>query len=149
MEININLLLLGVIIIAGITVTTKIVLESLSFSHLINKKRLSLQNQYTKELEIDNDELRKQIKSMIASNNRKERGPQLEDGDLAEMITAFAGDLSGFLPKKLQPFFQDKDLQKGIINKVLEDPEKFRPLINKFIKPKGADKTQDPEGLSV
>jgi len=150
MEIYINQIILASIGAVGLIATTKIVLNSLSFSHIINKKRMNLQGQYTKELEYEIDELQSKIKSMTAANNRKERGPQLEEGDLSQMIPALVGDLSQFLPKKLQPLFQDKELQSGLIKMVLDNPERFKPLISKFVKSKTGEKDNvSVEGMSV
>jgi len=151
LDINVNLVILGIIVVAGVTVVTKIVLESLSFGQIINKKRMQLQGMYTKELENEIDDLNAKIKSQIAAQNRKERGPQLEDGDFSDLIPMLIGDLSGFLPKKLQPLFQNKDLQKVIIQKIMDDPEKFKPIIDKFIKRNndGKGNTEDQAGISV
>lgn len=111
------------------------------------ESRHKLQEKYIKELEFDNDAYNEEVKSLKASLSRKDRAPSIKEedmGDWSKLIPDLFGDISGFLPKKLQPLFENKDLQGALINKVLENPEKFKPYIEKFI-----SKTIGKEKLTV
>jgi len=103
-----------------------------------------LDDDYIKQLEQDNQGLKAELKSKIAQENRRQRGPEYaKDTDWSELVSMFAGDISQFLPRKLQPLFQDKELQNGLIGKIMENPEKFKPLINKFLKSDTQEKQEN------
>jgi hypothetical protein len=89
--------------------------------------------------------LEKEVKSLQNWKNGRERGPQIqENGEWGDIIQMFTGDLAGFVPKKLQPLFEDKELQGALVKKFMDDPERFKPLIKKFLVPKG-DKKQEEQ----
>jgi len=114
---------------------TKILPKITNFESNRYKSMRKLDDDYIKQLEQDNQGLKAELKSKIAQENRRQRGPEYaKDTDWTDLVSMFAGDISQFLPRKLQPLFQDKELQNGLISKIMENPEKFKPLINKFLK---------------
>lgn len=125
----------GIVAVGGIA-AAKIWQNGSNFEASNFKKRFKLQEDYIKELEDDNDAYKKEIRSVKNRQNAKENVQMNLDGDagLEELIPAFVGDISQFLPKKLQPFFQDKELQGAVIKKVMDNPERFKPIIDKVIK---------------
>jgi len=125
--IDFNWIIVGIIAIVGLFTLPKLARNLTLNSTKSQRKLQQLDNEYIEELE-------SQLKSAKTTLSNRERGPALEGGELDELIPAFVGDVSQFLPKKLQPFFQDKDLQKAIISKVMENPDRFKPIISKFIK---------------
>jgi len=131
------------IAVSGVFVT-KLLRNTGGFESNLYKKRHNLQNSYVKDLEEDNEGLKGDVKTLKSQASRRERGPALEDGEWDKLIPDFIGDVSQFLPKKLQPFFKDTNLQQAIIKKVLDDPERFKPYIDKFIS-KTIGKTAESE----
>lgn len=120
----------AIVSIAGITIT-KILRQSTDF-------RLKLLKKDFNELERYTDELEKENKSLKNALNNRERGPQIEDnGDWSGIIQSLVGDLESFVPRKLRPLFQDKDLQNALIQKFMENPERYKELIKRFVLPKG------------
>jgi len=131
------------VVIAAVTIA-RILPKVTSFEQDNYRKRMKLQSDYVKELEEDNQTLKKDVQTAKNTLYRKERGPEYDkDMDWSDLISTFAGDISKFLPKKLQPLFEDKDLQAGLINKIMEHPDKFKPLINKFLKPNNSATQQE------
>jgi len=145
----------GIVAIGGIVIA-KMWQNGSNFEARNFKKRFKLQEDYIKELEDDNDSIKKELRSVKNRQNAKEN-VQMDlnpESGLEELIPAFVGDISQFLPKKLQPFFQDKELQGAVIKKVMDNPEKFKPIIDRVIKksvgakPNANNQTQENE-LSV
>jgi len=129
---------LGISIVAaiGAVLTARMYRNTSGSDEKITKKRFALLQKYSDELEEDNNGYEKQLTSYKAKLAQKERAPSIpnEKGDdWSSIIPDFVGDISGFLPKKLQPLFENKELQQVIIKKVLDNPEKFKPYIDKFI----------------
>lgn len=136
-ELDITMVAIAVIIGIVSLTATRILRKShekIPESELIFKRREKLMKDYVGDLEEDNEALKKEIKSLKNTENRRQRGPEYdEDMGLEELIPTFVGDLSQFVPKKLQPFFKNTELQQVIIKKVLDNPEKYKPLIDKFV----------------
>ncbi len=132
-------LVIGIIAVVTILTIPKIARNMTLNSTKSQRKLQQLDNEYIEELEA-------QLKSAKTSLSNKERGPVLQDGAIEELIPELVGDLSSFVPKKLQFLFQDKELQSAIIKKVMENPEKYKGPITKFIKKTvSKDSTTSPE----
>lgn len=138
-EITFDMTTLGAIVailIFGV-IMTKIWRNNSEVEGKINKKRFDLQEKYVKDLEKDNDGYEDEVISLKAQLARKERAPSIPEGKIedswGDIIPSFIGDISEFVPKKLKPLFENKELQSVIINKIIADPEKFKPIINKFV----------------
>lgn len=127
--------IIAAIATVGAIAITKIVRHSTDFRLKLLKKDFAELQNYTAEVEAENKSLKNKL-------NNRERGPQLEDSsDWASLIQAFVGDLSAFVPRKLQPLLQDKELQNALIQKFMENPDRYKDLIKRFIVPRGREET--------
>ena len=146
---------IAIIVMIGAVLVARMYRNTSGTDEKVNKKRFALLQKYSDELEKDNDGYEEQLKSLKAKLSQKERAPSIPEAnkdDWSSIIPDFIGDISGFLPKKLQPLFENKDLQQVIIKKVLDNPEKFKPYIDKFIsktlgKTEGGSSGSTSEGL--
>jgi len=101
------------------------------------------------------DEYKDEAKSWKGKFNQTKASPTFEGDldDISSIIPSIIGSFSDFLPKKLQPFMQNKEIQQALIKKVLDNPEKFTSIIGNLIKKKG-DKEGNaagptPDSISV
>jgi len=84
------------------------------------------------------DEYKDEAKSWKGKYNQTKAAPTFEGDldDISSLIPNIIGSFSDFLPKKLQPFMQNKEIQKALIDKVLANPEKFTSIIGNLISKK-------------
>jgi len=81
------------------------------------------------------EELEDDLKTAKTKLSARERGPKIEGdvGQLSELLPELLGSFESFVPKWLKPIIANKDIQKTLINKIQEDPEKFGDLFTKLI----------------
>lgn len=91
------------------------------------------------------DEYKDEAKTWKGKFNQTKQSPTFEGDpdDLTSIIPNIIGSFSDFLPKKLQPFMQNKEIQQALIKKVLDNPEKFTNIIGNLIKRKSSKNTED------
>jgi len=84
------------------------------------------------------DEYKDEAKSWRGKFNQTKTSPTFEGDmdDISAIIPNIIGSFSDFLPKKLQPFMQNKEIQQVLIKKVLDNPEKFTGIIGNLISKK-------------
>jgi len=84
------------------------------------------------------DEYKDEAKTWRGKYNQTKTAPTFEGDldDISSIIPSIIGSFSDFLPKKLQPFMQNKEIQQALIKKVLDNPEKFTSVIGNLIKNK-------------
>jgi len=84
------------------------------------------------------DEYKDEAKTWRGKYNQTKTAPTFEGStdDISAIIPNIIGSFSDFLPKKLQPFMQNKEIQQALIKKVLDNPEKFTSIIGNLIKKK-------------
>jgi len=89
------------------------------------------------------DEYKDEAKSWKGKFNQTKASPTFEGDidDLSSIIPNIIGSFSDFLPKKLQPFMQNKEIQQVLIKKVLDNPEKFTSIIGNLISKKNKEGT--------
>jgi len=101
------------------------------------------------------DEYKDEAKSWKGKYNQTKAAPTFEGDidDITSLIPNIIGSFADFLPKKLQPFMQNKEIQGALIKKVLENPEKFTSIIGNLISKKnkgeGNAAGPTPDSISV
>jgi len=101
------------------------------------------------------DEYKDEAKTWRGKFNQTKTAPTFEGDidDISSIIPNIIGSFSDFLPKKLQPFMQNKEIQQALIKKVLENPEKFTSIIGNLIKKKNSQEGTvagpTPDSISV
>jgi len=101
------------------------------------------------------DEYKDEAKSWKGKYNQTKAAPTFEGDidDISSLIPNIIGSFADFLPKKLQPFMQNKEIQGALIKKVLENPDKFTGIIGNLIskknKAEGNAAGPTPDTISV
>lgn len=135
------------IIVTAFLVAPKIVQKTSKFEQENYKKRHNLQNAYIKDLEEDNEALKKDVVSLKRSAAQKERGPSVE-GEVSELdniLPDLVSEFAPFAPKWIQPFLSDKGAQKWIIDYLQKNPDKAKDWFGKFIKSKNSKQNVEKE----
>jgi len=118
------------------------------FSARILLNRPKKIDKYTRKLDASRElyieELEEDLKSSKTRLSARERGPKIEGdlGQLSELLPELLSSFESFVPKWLKPIIANKDIQKTLITKIQEDPEKFANLFSKLV---GKKQTTDGE----
>jgi len=117
------------------------------FSARILLNRPKKIDKYTRKLdnsrELYIEELEDDLKTAKTKLSARERGPKVEGeiGNLSELLPDLLSSFESFVPRWLKPIIANKDIQKTLITKIQEEPEKFADLFSKLI-----GKKQTPDG---
>jgi hypothetical protein len=146
-------LIVGVI---GVLGTVLIITKSTIFSNSLAKKQKKLADSYIQDLEDEVQYHKKKARGLQMQKNTKEQGVTLSntDGGFEDIVPEIVKGISPFIPEKLRPLFEDKEISGSIINEVLKNPDKFKGIITNMIaKTKGVtngSETSNPQSeLSV
>jgi hypothetical protein len=112
-----------------------------------------LKNRYLEYI----DNLEKDNKKLNGKLNKMKQGVTInkDDYDADNPLASIGGLISQFapmLPKNIQPLLQNPGTMKYIEKLVVDNPDKVKELIEKFVsKPKGSktNEVSDSEGFSV
>ncbi|MBT7243662.1 MAG: hypothetical protein HN879_09620 [Flavobacteriaceae bacterium] len=145
-------LIVGVI---GVLGTVLIITKSTIFSNSLAKKQKKLADSYIQDLEDEVQYHKKKARGLQMQKNTKEQGIAVDsNGDFTDIVPEIVKGISPFIPEKLRPLFEDKEISGSIINEVLKNPDKFKGIITNMIaKTKGVtngSETSNPQSeLSV
>ena len=145
-------LIVGVI---GVLGTVLIITKSTIFSNSLAKKHKKLADSYIQDLEDEVQYHKKKARGLQMQKNTKEQGIAVDsNGDFTDIVPEIVKGISPFIPEKLRPLFEDKEISGSIINEVLKNPDKFKGIITNMIaKTKGVtngSETSNPQSeLSV
>ena len=125
-------LIVGVI---GVLGTVYIITKSSMFSSSLVKKQKKLQDSYIADLEDEVAFHKKKARGLQMKANVKEQGVAVEnaDGGFEEIVPEIIKGISPFIPEKLRPLFEDKEISGQIINQVLKDPDRYKGVIKNMI----------------
>lgn len=138
-----------IIIVVGLSVAAIITLKSPLFHNVILNKHLDQTSSLLEDLEEENKAMKKKIRGMKLQENARDRGPVIEDKEFDELVPELVGQIAPFVPKRLQPLFENKEISGAIVKKVLENPDQYKDLIKKFIGKKNDGNQTQQESLSL
>jgi len=141
----INTIIISIVVLALVF----IVVKSPIFQTSMLKKSKKLTDSYIHELEDDIVYYKKLARKSQLKQNVNDRGPQIKDGEWSNIVPEIINGLSPFIPKKLQPLFEDKEISGAIIEKVLKDPAKYKEIIKSFISKSKTNTATEADGQSV
>jgi len=138
----------------GVLGTVLIITKSTIFSNSLAKKQKKLADSYIQDLEDEVQYHKKRARSMQMKQNVKEQGVQVDgSGEFADIVPEIVKGISPFIPEKLRPLFEDKEISGSIINEVLKNPDKFKGIITNMIaktkKTNGQQEVNSSSELSV
>jgi len=138
----------------GVLGTVLIITKSTIFSNSLAKKQKKLADSYIQDLEDEVQYHKKRARSMQMKQNVKEQGVQVDsNGEFADIVPEIVKGISPFIPEKLRPLFEDKEISGSIINEVLKNPDKFKGIITNMIaktkKTNGQQEINSSSELSV
>jgi len=138
----------------GVLGTVLIITKSTIFSNSLAKKQKKLADSYIQDLEDEVQYHKKRARSMQMKQNVKEQGVQVDgSGEFADIVPEIVKGISPFIPEKLRPLFEDKEISGSIINEVLKNPDKFKGIITNMIaktkKTNGQQEINSSSELSV
>jgi hypothetical protein len=151
-----NELIYLVVGVIGVLGTVLIITKSTIFSNSLAKKQKKLSDSYIQDLEDEVTYHKKKARGLQMQKNTKEQGVSLgnPDGGFEEIVPEIIKGISPFIPEKLRPLFEDKEISGQIINQVLKNPEQYKGVIKNMIaKTKGvqngSQETNPTQELSV
>ncbi len=130
-----------------------IIVKSPIFQTSMLKKHKKLNDEYIKDLEDEKDFFKKKARAMQLQANVKEQGVKVSsDGGFDEIVPEIIKGISPFVPEKLRPLFEDKEISGAIIGQVLKNPEQYKDVIKNMIakvKPNGNQEINNTENASL
>ena len=145
-----QLILLCTVALVGLI----IVVKSPIYSNTLQKKREKLTNEYIHDLEDEVNFQKKKARGLQLQKNTKEQGVTVSNPDegFEAIVPEIIKGISPFIPEKLRPLFEDKEISGSIINEVLKNPDQYKGMIKNMIakvKPNGNQETGNPETASL
>jgi len=131
-EIDISLVIIGIVGTIGAIFLTKMVLTSQNTGSKYLKAKMKEMEDYTLYQ-------KKMIQHYKNKASNMEKPPVFEGDpeDIGGLIPEIIGDFSDFLPKWAQPLLKDKQSQQMIIKYLTENPDKAKSLLGKLVGKKG------------
>ncbi len=145
-----TVVLLSVVAIVGLI----IIVKSPIYNNSLQKKREKLSNEYIHDLEDEVAFQKKRSRAMQLQKNTKEQGVTVSNPDegFEAIVPEIIKGISPFIPEKLRPLFEDKEISGSIINEVLKNPDQYKGMIKNMIakvKPNGNQEAGNPETASL
>ncbi len=145
-----TVVLLSVVAIVGLI----IIVKSPIYNNSLQKKREKLSNEYIHDLEDEVAFQKKRSRAMQLQKNTKEQGVTVSNPDegFEAIVPEIIKGISPFIPEKLRPLFEDKEISGSIINEVLKNPDQYKGMIKNMIakvKPNGNQEAGNSSELSV
>lgn len=111
-----------------------IIVKSPIFQTSMLKKHKKLNDEYIKDLEDEKDFFKKKARAMQLQANVKEQGVKVDpNGGFEEIVPEIIKGISPFIPEKLRPIFEDKEISGAIIQQVLKNPAQYKDVITNMI----------------
>ena len=131
-----------------------IIVKSPIYNNSLQKKREKLSNEYIHDLEDEVNFQKKKARGLQLRQNTKEAGVSVSnpDGGFEAIVPEIIKGISPFIPEKLRPLFEDKEISGSIINEVLKNPKQYTGMIKNMmskVNPNGNKETSDSSQLSV
>ena len=145
-----QLILLCTVALVGLI----IIVKSPIYSNTLQKKREKLTNEYIHDLEDEVNFQKKKARGLQLQKNTKEQGVTVSNPDegFEAIVPEIIKGISPFIPEKLRPLFEDKEISGSIINEVLKNPDQYKGMIKNMIakvKPNGNQEAGNPETASL
>ncbi len=145
-----QLILLCTVALVALIIVTK----SPIYGNTLQKKREKLSNEYIQDLEDEVNFQKKKSKALQLQKNTKEQGVSVSNPDdgFEAIVPEIIKGISPFIPEKLRPLFEDKEISGSIINEVLKNPEQYKGMIKNMIakvKPNGNQETSNGQNDSL
>ncbi len=131
-----------------------IIVKSPIYNNSLQKKREKLSNEYIHDLEDEVNFQKKKARGLQLRQNTKEAGVSVSnpDGGFEAIVPEIIKGISPFIPEKLRPLFEDKEISGSIINEVLKNPKQYTGMIKNMmskVNPNGNKEASNSSELSV
>ena len=143
MELDITAISISIIAVIGIVFASKTILNHQNQGSKYTKSKIKEQDEYVLFL-------RKQIQVYKNKASNMQKPPQI-DGNIEELdgiLPELVGQFSQYAPKWMQPFLQDENAQKWILDYVTKNPETAKKWFGKMIGKKIGNK-QEPTAEEI
>ena len=112
-----------------------IIVKSPIYNNSLQKKREKLSNEYIHDLEDEVNFQKKKARGLQLRQNTKEAGVSVSnpDGGFEAIVPEIIKGISPFIPEKLRPLFEDKEISGCIINEVLKNPKQYTGMIKNMM----------------
>jgi len=146
MEYDVTAIAITIIVMIGAIFSSKMILGHQSTGSKYVKLKMREMEEYA-------DYQKKQIQVYKNKASNMQKPPQI-DGDIDELgdiLPDLVGQFSQYAPKWMQPFLQDENAQKWILDYVQKNPETAKKWFGKMIGKKIGNKqetiTEDVQGV--
>ncbi len=131
-----------------------IIVKSPIYNNSLQKKREKLSNEYIHDLEDEVNFQKKKARGLQLRQNTKEAGVSVSnpDGGFEAIVPEIIKGISPFIPEKLRPLFEDKEISGSIINEVLKNPKQYTGMIKNMmskVNPNGNKETSAGQNDSL